>query len=56
MMLALQTRNVHKFYGTGRNAFHALRAGFDMDVPYGLLASLDTLVLTVGGLTKNFSH
>ena len=34
--LALQTRNLHKFYGTGKKAFHVLR-GLDVDVPYGTM-------------------
>ena len=34
--LALQTRDLHKFYGRGRNAFHVLR-GLDVDVPYGTM-------------------
>ena len=32
--LAVQTRDVHRFYGTGRSASHVLR-GVSMDVPYG---------------------
>ena len=32
--LAVQTRKVHKFYGTGQNAVHVLQ-GLDVDVPYG---------------------
>ena len=32
--LAAQTRDVHKFYGTGKNASHVLR-GVSIDVPYG---------------------
>lgn len=36
---ALQTRNVHKFYGMGKNAFHVLR-GLDMDAPYGTIYGL----------------
>jgi len=34
--LALVTRDVHKFYGVGKNAFHVLR-GFNMDAPYGTM-------------------
>ena len=34
--LALDVNDVHKFYGTGRGAYHALR-GFSMDVPYGTM-------------------
>lgn len=34
--LALQTRDLHKFYGTGKKAFHVLR-GLDVDVPYGTM-------------------
>lgn len=34
--LALQTRNLHKFYGRGQNAVHVLR-GLDVDVPYGTM-------------------
>lgn len=33
---ALQTRNVHKFYGAGKSAFHVLQ-GMDMDAPYGTM-------------------
>ena len=34
--LAVQTRDLHKFYGAGRKAFHVLR-GIDVDVPYGTM-------------------
>ncbi|XP_065916659.1 ABC transporter G family member 20-like [Dysidea avara] len=37
--LAIQTRDVHKFYGTGRNAFHVLR-GLNMSVPCGTIYGL----------------
>ena len=36
--LALQTRDLHKFYGTGRNALHVLR-GMNTDVPCEHLAA-----------------
>jgi len=32
--LAVQTRDIHKFYGSGKNASHVLR-GVSIDVPYG---------------------
>ncbi|XP_065887981.1 ABC transporter G family member 20-like [Dysidea avara] len=32
--LALQVKDLHKFYGTGRSAFHVLRS-FNMEVQYG---------------------
>ena len=34
--LALYVKDVHKFYGTGRGAFHALRS-LSMEVPYGTM-------------------
>ncbi|XP_065916658.1 ABC transporter G family member 20-like isoform X2 [Dysidea avara] len=37
--LAIQTRDVQKFYGTGRNAFHVLR-GLNMSVPRGTIYGL----------------
>ncbi|XP_065917161.1 ABC transporter G family member 20-like [Dysidea avara] len=37
--LAIQTRDVHKFYGTGRNALHVLR-GLNMSVPHGMIYGL----------------
>ncbi|XP_065910114.1 ABC transporter G family member 23-like isoform X2 [Dysidea avara] len=37
--LAIQTQDLHKFYGTGRNAFHALK-GLNLSVPYGTLYGL----------------
>ena len=32
--LALHVKDVHKFYGTGRRAYHVLRS-LNMEVPYG---------------------
>ncbi|XP_065909677.1 ABC transporter G family member 20-like [Dysidea avara] len=37
--LAIQTQDLHKFYGTGRNAFHALK-GLNLSVPYGTIYGL----------------
>jgi len=34
--LAIQAQDVHKFYGTGRNASHVLK-GLSMSVPYGTM-------------------
>ena len=34
--LALQVKDVHKFYGSGRGAFHVLRS-FNMEVQYGAM-------------------
>ena len=43
---ALQTRNVHKFYGMGKNAYHVLR-GLDMDAPYGTMWVVDLIVIEI---------
>lgn len=34
--MAIQTRNVQKYYGYGTNSFHVL-CGLDMDVPNGTM-------------------
>ena len=34
--LAIQAQDVHKFYGTGRNASHVLK-GLNISVPYGMM-------------------
>lgn len=34
--LSLRVKDVHKFYGTGRSAYHVLRA-LSMEVEYGTM-------------------